>query len=71
MSPPTLYSAKEVAEQFGLSVQWLLKLTYQNGWPHRRVGRTVRYSEQDVAAIVEAMAGSAPARKGRPRRGVA
>lgn len=68
MSPPTLYSARDVADRFGLSVQWLLKLTYEKGWPHRRLGRTVKYSDKDIAAIMELMEGEPPARKGRPRR---
>lgn len=71
MPPPTLHPAKDVAVSFDMSVQWLLTLTYRHNWPHRRVGRQVKYSDDDLRIIVDALAGEPPARKGRPRRGVA
>lgn len=40
-----------LAERFGVPEWKVAKWRLRYGWPHMRVGRLVRYTEADVAAI--------------------
>jgi predicted DNA-binding transcriptional regulator AlpA len=50
-----LLNQKQVAEIIGFSEAWLERKRWEgNGIPYRKLGRSVRYDERDVADWIEA-----------------
>lgn len=47
----TYLTDADLAERFGEPVAKIEKWRRRYGWPHFKVGREVRYTEADVAAI--------------------
>lgn len=52
MSEPLL-NAEEAATQLGVPKTWLLEQARRDAVPHRRLGRYVRFSERDLAKILD------------------
>jgi excisionase family DNA binding protein len=52
MSEPLL-NAEQVAEQLGVPKTWILEQARRDAVPHRRLGRYIRFSERDLAEILE------------------
>jgi excisionase family DNA binding protein len=46
----------EAAERLGVKRSWIYERTRRNTIPHRRLGKFVRFTEQDIRAISEAAA---------------
>jgi hypothetical protein len=49
---PILYSVPQAAAKLCLAPKWLYERTRKNAVPYRRLGKYVRFSEEDLAAIV-------------------
>lgn len=49
---PILYSVSEAAAKLCVPPKWLYERTRKNAVPHRRLGKYVRFSDADLAAIV-------------------
>jgi hypothetical protein len=49
---PILYSVSEAAAKLCVAPKWLYERTRKNGVPCRRLGKYVRFSDADLAAIV-------------------
>ena len=49
---PILYSVPEAAAKLRVATKWLYERTRKNAIPYRRLGKYVRFSESDLAAIV-------------------
>ena len=49
---PLLYSVPEAAARLRVAPKWLYERTRKNAVPYRRLGKYVRFSEEDLAAIV-------------------
>ena len=47
-----LFTVEEAAEQLGLRPSWLYERTRRNAVPCRRLGKYVRFSEEDLRAII-------------------
>jgi len=54
--PRMFLTVPEAAERLGVSKEWLYERTRRKSIPHRRLGRLVRFSEDDLKAIEEAAA---------------
>ena len=67
MTAPLLYTTTEAAELLKVSKVWLQKATAARAVPFRRLGRTVRFSEDDLRQIV-ATASERPVNSARMRR---
>ena len=50
------YTVEEAAERLGLRPSWLYERTRRKAIPHRRLGKYVRFTEEDLRAIVDAAA---------------
>lgn len=50
--PVKLYTPAELAEFFGISERQLLDWRRANAWPSVRVGRTIRFTQAQVEAIL-------------------
>lgn len=50
----TLLSPADLAERLGKSADYWYRKAARREVPHRRLGRTVRFTEEDVAAILDA-----------------
>jgi excisionase family DNA binding protein len=46
----------EAAERLGVTRSWIYDRTRRNALPHRKLGKFVRFTEQDLQAIAEAAA---------------
>ena len=46
----------EAAERLGVKRSWIYERTRRNTIPHRRLGKFVRFTEQDIRAIADAAA---------------
>jgi excisionase family DNA binding protein len=46
----------EAAERLGVTRSWIYERTRRNALPHRKLGKFVRFTEQDLQAIAEAAA---------------
>jgi excisionase family DNA binding protein len=55
-SPTVLYSVPEAAARLSVAPKWLYERTRKNAIPHHRLGKYVRFSEEDLAAIVASSA---------------
>lgn len=54
-TPIRLLQQKEVSEIIGLSEAWLERKRWEGGGiPYRKLGRSVRYAENDVIEWIEA-----------------
>src|SRR5262249_51820920 len=51
-STPLLYSVPEAAAKLRVAPKWLYERTRKNAVPYRRLGKYVRFSEEDLATIV-------------------
>ena len=49
---PILYSVPEAAAKLCVAPKWLYERTRKNAVPHRRLGKYIRFSDADLAAIV-------------------
>jgi excisionase family DNA binding protein len=46
----------EAAERLGVTRGWIYERTRRNAIPHRKLGKFVRFTEDDLRAIVDAAA---------------
>jgi excisionase family DNA binding protein len=46
----------EAAERLGVKRSWIYERTRRNRIPHRKLGKFVRFTEQDIRAIADAAA---------------
>jgi len=46
----------EAAERLGVKRSWIYERTRRNTIPHRKLGKFVRFTEQDLRAIADAAA---------------
>jgi excisionase family DNA binding protein len=54
-----LYTVDEAAARLGLRPSWLYERTRRKAIPHRRLGKYVRFTEEDLQAIADASAAGA------------
>ena len=47
-------TVEEAAERLGVKRSWIYERTRRNTIPHRKLGKFVRFTEQDLRAIAEA-----------------
>lgn len=53
---PALYDFAEAASRLGVKESWLRRRTGPSGSiPHRKLGNSVRFTDDDLAEIVESM----------------
>jgi excisionase family DNA binding protein len=50
------YTVDEAAARLGMKVSWLYERTRRKAIPHRRLGKYVRFTEDDLRAISDAAA---------------
>jgi excisionase family DNA binding protein len=55
-SPARLFTIQEAAELLRIPISWLYERTRRNAIPCRRLGKYVRFSEEDLAKIMSAQA---------------
>ena len=55
-SPARLFTIQEAAEVLRIPISWLYERTRRNAIPCRRLGKYVRFSEEDLAKIMSAQA---------------
>lgn len=48
-----LFTVEEAAEQLGVKPSWLYERTRRGSIPFRRLGKYVRFSAEDLAALIE------------------
>jgi excisionase family DNA binding protein len=67
---PTLWTVQELAQYLGTGTRYVYRLTSEHRIRSVRVGRTVRFRPEDVAAWLDAQTRNRvePKRQGRPRR---
>lgn len=69
-----MWTAEDVAQHHDITVGtvWKYCRMYQdgeeNGWPHRRIGRAIRFTESDLDAIEEITNPKPPRRKPKRKR---
>ncbi len=49
-------TVEEAAERLGVKRSWIYERTRRNTIPHRKLGKFVRFTEQDLRAIADAAA---------------
>ena len=49
-------TVEEAAQRLGVSVGWIYERTRRKAIPHRKLGKFVRFTEEDLRTIVEAAA---------------
>jgi excisionase family DNA binding protein len=54
-----LFTIQEAAEVLRIPISWLYERTRRNAIPCRRLGKYVRFSEEDLAKIMSAQATNA------------
>jgi excisionase family DNA binding protein len=59
-SPARLFTIQEAAEVLRIPISWLYERTRRNAIPCRRLGKYVRFSEEDLAKIMSAQATNPP-----------
>ena len=62
---PALLTYAQAAERLNVKVGWLQDAVQARLVPHTRLGRQVRFSEQDLADIVKSSRHAAVRRRGR------
>ena len=50
------FTVDEAAERLGVKRSWIYDRTRRNTIPHRKLGKFVRFTEQDIRAIADAAA---------------
>jgi len=67
---PDLWTASQLAEYLGVPHSFVYRLTHEHRIGFLRVGKTVRFRPEDVAAWLESatVEPAEPKRRGRPRR---
>lgn len=53
MSAPLLYSSAEAAVLLGVTKNWLDDQVKAHAIPHRRLGRYIRFSQDDLDLLIE------------------
>ena len=53
------FTVEEAAERLGLRPSWLYERTRRKAIPHRRLGKYIRFTEEDLQAISDAAAAGA------------
>lgn len=48
-----LYTVQEAAETLRLPATWLYERTRKDAIPHHKMGKYIRFTEEDIAAIIE------------------
>ncbi len=54
--PKIFLTVEEAAQRLGVTVGWIYERTRRKAIPHRKLGKFVRFTEEDLRAIVEAAA---------------
>lgn len=54
MTSPTLLTEADLAGIFGVDVRTIADWRRKQDWPHVRVGRVVRFTEEQVESIIAA-----------------
>ena len=49
-------TVEEAAQRLGVTAGWIYERTRRKAIPHRKLGKLVRFTEEDLRAIVEAAA---------------
>jgi excisionase family DNA binding protein len=49
-------TVEEAAQRLGVAVGWIYERTRRKAIPHRKLGKFVRFTEDDLRAIAEAAA---------------
>ena len=49
-------TVEEAAQRLGVTAGWIYERTRRKSIPHRKLGKFVRFTEEDLRAIVEAAA---------------
>ena len=49
-------TVEEAAQRLGVTAGWIYERTRRKAIPHRKLGKFVRFTEEDLQAIVEAAA---------------
>jgi hypothetical protein len=52
-NPATVYTVHEVAEMFKMSHWTVRKNLKDKGWPHRIISKSIRFTPEDVQAIID------------------
>jgi hypothetical protein len=47
-----LRTPADLAEEFGKSERWVLEQVREHGWPRVKIGRTIRFTEEQVSLIL-------------------
>lgn len=55
-APKRLYTVQEAAAKLNLPPSWLYERTRKNEMPFRRFGKYVRFTEEDIEAIIASKA---------------
>jgi excisionase family DNA binding protein len=55
-SPARLFTIQEAADVLRIPISWLYERTRRNAIPCRRLGKYVRFTEEDLANIISAQA---------------
>lgn len=66
--PPLLHTPAEAAERLRVRESWLRRAVAQRSVPHRKVGKHLRFSNEDLEAIAAASAQPAIPTRPAPRR---
>ena len=64
-SPMRLFTIKEAAEVLRLPISWLYERTRRNAIPCRRIGKYVRFTQDDLAEIISSSESSRKQMVGR------
>jgi excisionase family DNA binding protein len=65
VSSERLLTAEEIAGMLGVPVSWVRVRSREGTIPHLRLGRYVRFREEDVRAWLDAQAVEGPSRTSR------
>ena len=49
-------TVEEAAQRLGVTVGWIYERTRRKAIPHRKLGKFVRFTEEDLRSIVESAA---------------
>ncbi len=47
-----LHTPADLAQQFGKDERWILEQVRTHGWPRVKVGRTIRFTDEQLALIL-------------------
>lgn len=60
MTTPTDHDTDAAAAQLGMSGEWLRKRVKADNLPHQKYGRSIRFTDEQIAAIRAFYAAGAP-----------